>query len=86
MIRIFGFGDSILHFIQQYEDFLYSSGVTGNTVACHYLRNLRTLYNQAMMDGFQLRREYPFVKAQTRPAKTVKRALIPENPSIPRKP
>lgn len=67
-----------LHFIRQYEDFLYSSGVTGNTVS-YYLRNLRTLYNQAMMDGFQPRREYPFVKAQTRPAKTVKRALTREN-------
>lgn len=67
-----------LHFIREYEDFLYSSGVTGNTVS-YYLRNLRTLYNQAMVDGFHPRREYPFVKAQTRPAKTVKRALTREN-------
>ena len=57
-----------LRFIRQYEDFLYNSGVTGNTVS-YYLRNLRTLYNQAVTDG------YPFAKAQTRPAKTVKRAL-----------
>ena len=67
-----------LHFIREYEDFLYSSGVTSNTVS-YYLRNLRTLYNQAMVDGFHPRREYPFVKAQTRPAKTVKRALTREN-------
>ncbi|WP_294470508.1 site-specific integrase [uncultured Bacteroides sp.] len=67
-----------LHFIRQYEDFLYCSGVTRNTVS-YYLRNLRTLYNQAMVDGFHPRREYPFVKAQTRPTKTVKRALTREN-------
>lgn len=67
-----------LHFIREYEDFLYSSEVTVNTVS-YYLRNLRTLYNQAMVDGFHPRREYPFVKAQTRPAKTVKRALTREN-------
>ena len=67
-----------LPFIREYEDFLYSSGVTVNTVS-YYLRNLRTLYNQAMVDGFHPRREYPFVKAQTRPAKTVKRALTREN-------
>lgn len=67
-----------LHFIREYEDFLYGSEVTVNTVS-YYLRNLRTLYNQAMVDGFHPRREYPFVKAQTRPAKTVKRALTREN-------
>ncbi|MBD3589609.1 site-specific integrase [Bacteroides sp. GM023] len=63
-----------LRLIRQYEDFLYNSGVTGNTVS-YYLRNLRTLYNQAIVDGYHPRGEYPFVKAQTRPAKTVKRAL-----------
>lgn len=63
-----------LRFIRQYEDFLYSSGVTGNTVS-YYLRNLRTLYNQAVTDGYHPHGEYPFAKAQTRPAKTVKRAL-----------
>ncbi|WP_347056630.1 phage integrase SAM-like domain and Arm DNA-binding domain-containing protein, partial [Bacteroides ovatus] len=40
-----------LRFIRQYEDFLYNSGVTGNTVS-YYLRNLRTLYNQAVTDGY----------------------------------
>lgn len=63
-----------LRFIRQYEDFLYNSGVTGNTVS-YYLRNLRTLYNQAVTDGYHPHGEYPFAKAQTRPAKTVKRAL-----------
>ncbi len=63
-----------LRFIRQYEDFLYNSGVTGNTVS-YYLRNLRTLYNQAVTDGYHPHGEYPFAKAQTRSAKTVKRAL-----------
>lgn len=63
-----------LRLIRRYEDFLYNSGVTGNTVS-YYLRNLRTLYNQAIADGYHPRGEYPFAKAQTRPAKTVKRAL-----------
>ncbi len=58
----------------RYEDFLYTNGATANTVS-YYLRNLRSLYNQAVTDGYHPRGEYPFAKAQTRPAKTVKRAL-----------
>ena len=61
-------------FVRRYEDFLYSNGSSGNTVS-YYLRNLRSLYNQAVTDGYHPRGEYPFAKAQTRPAKTVKRAL-----------
>ena len=61
-------------FVRRYEDFLYSNGSSGNTVS-YYLRNLRSLYNQAVADGYHPRGEYPFAKAQTRPAKTVKRAL-----------
>lgn len=63
-----------VHFVQGYEDFLFSSGVTANTVS-YYLRNFRALYNQAIVDGFHPRVEYPFIKAPTRPCKTVKRAL-----------
>ena len=63
-----------LAFVRRYEDFLYSNGSSGNTVS-YYLRNLRSLYNQAVTDGYHPRGEYPFAKAQTRPAKTVKRAL-----------
>lgn len=67
-----------LRFIRRYEDFLYNSGVGVNTVS-YYLRNLRTLYNQAVIDGYHPHGEYPFAKAQTRPAKTVKRALSRED-------
>lgn len=63
-----------LAFVRRYEDFLYSNGASGNTVS-YYLRNLRSLYNQAVTDGYHPRGEYPFAKARTRPAKTVKRAL-----------
>ena len=63
-----------LAFVRRYEDFLYSNGASGNTVS-YYLRNLRSLYNQAVTDGYHPHGEYPFAKAQTRPAKTVKRAL-----------
>lgn len=67
-----------LRFIRRYEDFLYNNGVAENTVS-YYLRNLRALYNQAVVDGYHPHGEYPFVKAQTRPAKTVKRALSRED-------
>lgn len=67
-----------LRFIRRYEDFLYNNGVAENTVS-YYLRNLRALYNQAVVDGCHPHGEYPFVKAQTRPAKTVKRALSRED-------
>ena len=45
----------------------------------YYLRNFRALYNQAITDGYQPRTEYPFFKAQTRPFKTVKRAMSQED-------
>ena len=61
-------------FVSRYEDFLYTNGATANTVS-YYLRNLRSLYNQAVVDGYRPHGEYPFTKVQTRPAKTVKRAL-----------
>lgn len=67
-----------LRFIRHYEDFLYNNGVAENTVS-YYLRNFRALYNQAVVDGYHPHGEYPFVKAQTRPAKTVKRALSRED-------
>lgn len=63
-----------LAFVRRYEDFLYSNGAFGNTVS-YYLRNLRSLHNQAVVDGYHPHGEYPFAKAQTRPAKTLKRAL-----------
>lgn len=63
-----------LGFVRRYEDFLCSNGVAANTIS-YYLRNLRSLYNQAIVDGYRPHGEYPFANAQTRPAKTLKRAL-----------
>lgn len=70
--------DVNLHFVRSYEDFLYSSKVSVNTIS-YYLRNFRTLYNLALADGCSPEGEYPFSKAQTRPAKTIKRALERKN-------
>lgn len=63
-----------LGFVRRYEDFLCSNGVAANTIS-YYLRNLRSLYNQAIVDGYRPHGEYPFTNVQTRPAKTLKRAL-----------
>lgn len=65
-------------FVRDYADFLYRKGAASNTVS-YYLRNFRALYNQAITDGYQPRTEYPFFKAQTRPFKTVKRAMSQED-------
>lgn len=65
-------------FVQGYIEFLTQQGIRANTV-CYYLRNLRTLYNQAIVDGLCTDKEYPFVKVSTRPAKTVKRAISRED-------
>lgn len=70
-----------LGFIRRYEDFLYCNGAATNTVS-YYLRNLRSLYNQAVVDGYRPCGEYPFTRVQTRPAKTVKRALSREDMRI----
>lgn len=64
-------------FVQGYIDYLYQQSVSENTV-CYYLRNLRTLYNQAVADGCRPPGEYPFAKIATRPVKTVKRAVSRE--------
>lgn len=65
-------------FVQGYIDFLTQQGVGENTV-CYYLRNLRTIYNQAVADGMRTDDDYPFVKVSTRPVKTVKRAISRED-------
>ena len=64
-------------FVQGYIDYLYQQSLSENTV-CYYLRNLRTLYNQAVADGCRPSSGYPFTKISTRPAKTVKRAISRE--------
>ncbi len=61
-------------FVRAYEKYLLKSGVCRNTVS-FYMRNLRAVYNQAILDGKMESSANPFQHAQTRPAKTVKRAM-----------
>ena len=61
-------------FVRAYEKYLLKSGVCRNTVS-FYMRNLRAIYNQAILDGEMEPSANPFQHVQTRPAKTVKRAM-----------
>lgn len=65
-------------FVRSYRQFLISRGVSANTV-CFYLRNLRSLYNQASADGIEVGPFYPFRSVPIRIAKTAKRALSRES-------
>lgn len=65
-------------FVRSYRQFLIGRGVSSNTV-CFYLRNLRSLYNQASADGIQVAPFYPFRTVPIRIAKTAKRALSRES-------
>lgn len=58
-----------------YEDYLYSQGISENTVN-YYLRNFRTVYNRAMADDhIPSAPVSPFATVHTRPCRTMKRAL-----------
>ncbi len=61
-------------FVRTYERHLLKSGVCCNTVS-FYMRNLRAIYNQAVLEGEIEPAVNPFRHVQTRPAKTVKRAM-----------
>ena len=65
-------------FVRKYEDFLRKQQVSANTVA-FYMRNLRTIYNNILQDGFTAVGESPFKATRTTVHKTVKRALSKKN-------
>lgn len=65
-------------FLREYEQFLYRRNVCNNTV-CFYMRNLKSIYNQAIADGYQQLSENPFKSIHVKPRKTVKRALNKES-------
>ena len=65
-------------FVRKYEDFLHKQQVSANTVA-FYMRNLRTIYNNILQDGFTTTGESPFKATRTTVHKTVKRALSKKN-------
>lgn len=61
-------------FVVGYEDCLYAQGLARNTIN-YYLRNFRTIYNSAIRNGYKPRNNNPFAHIQTKPCKTVKRAI-----------
>ena len=65
-------------FVREYEQYLISSGITTNTI-CFYLRNFKSVYNQAVIDGFPLPEKMPFKYVQAKAQKTTKRALDRED-------
>lgn len=60
--------------IRQYADFLSGGKVSENTAA-YYMRNLKTIYNRAVTDGFKPTSAFPFRAIKTTKSKTPKRAL-----------
>ena len=61
-------------FVRGYEEFLLRRGVCPNTV-CFYMRNLKSVYYQALLDGYPMSPTNPFHYVRIKQAKTVKRAL-----------
>ncbi len=61
-------------FVRNYVDFLLQRGVRSNTV-CFYIRNIKSIYNQAVIDGIRVATESPFKNFHISPRKTIKRAL-----------
>lgn len=61
-------------FVTGYEDSLYAQGLSRNTIN-YYLRNFRTIYNSAIRQGYKPKNENPFAYIQTKPCKTIKRAI-----------
>lgn len=69
------FSEIDFRFLNEYEHFLLSGGLSLNTVA-YYMRNLRTAYNRAEAEGvFRPSTRSPFHKFNLSVAKTIKRAL-----------
>ena len=65
-------------FISDYERFLINSKISANTI-CFHMRNFKSVYNQALIDGYPLPDKCPFKYVQVKLQKTVKRALDKSN-------
>lgn len=61
-------------FIRDYENFLICRGVCSNTI-CYYMRNLKSIFNQAVQDGYATTDSNPFRFVRVKQSKTLKRAL-----------
>ena len=66
--------DVNLSFIGEYERFLMKNNLSANTI-CFHLRNFKSIYNQALLDGYPMPAKYPFTHVQTKLQKTTKRAI-----------
>lgn len=65
------------NYVIGYEGFLYTQGLTENTVN-YYLRNFRTIYNSAIREGYKPKNDHPFIYVHAKPCKTIKRAINKE--------
>lgn len=74
--KLIEFGDLTYTFVKEFEQFLNTRNIKVNTVAKH-LRNLRTLVNEAINDGYILQQNYPFRKFKVKKEKTEHRNLKP---------
>ena len=61
-------------FVSKYERYLAASKISINTT-CFHFRNFKSIYNQAIVDGYTEPTQHPFKYIQIKPQKTAKRAL-----------
>ena len=73
-LKILHLNDLNAPFVRAYEDFLMQRGVCPNTV-CYYMRNLKSIFNQAVQDGYLMTTVNPFRFIRVKQTRTVKRAL-----------
>ena len=73
-LRAVRLADVNARFVREYEDFLLRRGVSHNTI-CYYMRNLKSVWRQAVDDGCVPAGVHPFEHVRSKPRKTVKRAL-----------
>src|SRR5690606_28634416 len=64
-------------FLKGYQNWMIGQG-NSNTTAQIYLRNLRTIYNKAIKDGFISKRHYPFLNFTIGSSVKTKNVLYPD--------
>ncbi len=75
--KVVEFNDLTYTFVKDFETFLNGRGLKVNTVAKH-LRNLRTMVNEAINDGYIHPEAYPFRKFKVKKEKTEHKHLMPD--------
>ena len=61
-------------FVKGYEEYLMRRGISRNTI-CYYMRNFRSVYNSAVMEGCVPDTVSPFQYISSSPCVTLKRAI-----------